>query len=40
MLTAQEQNQETFYAQAQRQETSIQTELQRKLFEVEYLIYN
>jgi len=47
---AQELNQETFYAQAQLQETSysqeldqetsIQTELQRNLFEVEHLIYN
>jgi len=33
-------NQETSNAQAQLQETSIQTELQRKLFEVEHLIYN
>jgi len=32
---AQELNQETSYAQAQLQETSIQTELQRNLFEVE-----
>jgi len=46
MLTAQnskrlqEHNQETSYAQAQLQETSIQTELQRKLFEDENLIYN
>jgi len=37
---APEHNQETSYAQAQLQETSIQTELQRKLFEVEHLIYN
>jgi len=37
---AQEHNQETSYAQAQLQETSIQTELQRKMFEVEHLIYN
>jgi len=37
---AQEHNQETSYAQAQLQETSIQTELQRNLFEVEHLIYN
>jgi len=37
---AQEQNQETSYAQAQLQETSIQTKLQRKMFEVEHLIYN
>jgi len=37
---AKEQNQETSYAQAQLQETSIQTELQRKMFEVEHLIYN
>jgi len=29
-----------FFAQAQLQETSIQTELQRKMFEVEHLIYN
>jgi len=33
-------NQESSYAQAQLQETSIQTELQRKLFEFEHLIYN
>ena len=32
--------QETSNAQAQLQETSIQTELQRNLFEVEHLIYN
>ena len=38
--SAPEQNQETSNAQAQLQETSIQTELQRKLFEVEHLIYN
>jgi len=31
-------NQETSYAQAQLQETSIQTELQRNLFEVEHLM--
>jgi len=37
---APEHNQETFYAQALKQETSIQTELHRKLFEVEHLIYN
>ena len=37
---APEHNQETSYAQAQLQETSIQTELQRKMFEVEHLIYN
>ena len=37
---AQELNQETSYVQAQLQETSIQTELQRNLFEVEHLIYN
>jgi len=37
---AQELNQETSYAQAQLQETSIQTELQRNLFEVEHFIYN
>ena len=37
---AQELNQETSYAQAQLQETSIQTKLQRNLFEVEHLIYN
>jgi len=37
---AQEQKQETSYTQAQLQENSIQTELQRKLFEVEHLIYN
>jgi hypothetical protein len=35
-----EHNQETSHAQAQLQETSIQTELQRKMFEVEHLIYN
>jgi len=29
-----------FYAQAQLQETSNQRELQRKMFEVEHLIYN
>jgi len=29
-----------FYTQAQLQETSNQTELQRKMFEVEHLIYN
>ena len=28
------------YAQAQLQETSNQTDLQRKMFEVEHLIYN
>jgi len=33
-------NQETSYAQAHKQETSIQIELQRNLFEVEHLIYN
>ena len=37
---AQEHNQGTSYAQAQLQETSIQTELQENLFEVEHLIYN
>ena len=37
---APEHNQETSNAQVQLQETSIQTELQRKLFEVEHLIYN
>ena len=37
---APEHNQETSYAQTQLQETSLQTELQRKLFEVEHLIYN
>ena len=37
---AQELNQETSNAQAQLQETSIQTKLQKKLFEVEHLIYN
>jgi len=37
---AQELNQETSYAQAQLQETSIQTELQRNLYEVEHLIHN
>jgi hypothetical protein len=35
-----EHNQETSNAQAQLQETSIQTELQRKMFEIEQLIYN
>jgi len=29
-----------FYAQAQLQETSNQTKLQRKMFDVEHLIYN
>ena len=33
-------NKETFYAQAHKQETSIQTEIQRNLFEIEHLIYN
>ena len=33
-------NQETSNVQAQLQETSIQTELQRKMFEVGHLIYN
>jgi len=37
---ASEHNQETCYAQAQLQETSIQIELQRKMFKVEHLIYN
>ena len=37
---APEHNQETSNAQAQLQETSILTELQRKLFEIEHLIYN
>jgi hypothetical protein len=37
---AQEQNQETSCAQVQLQEKSIQTELQRNLFEVEHLIHN
>ena len=37
---APEHNQETSYAQAQLKETSIQTELQRKMFEIEHLIYN
>jgi len=37
---AQEQNQETSYAQAQLQKTSTQTKLQRKLFDVEHMIYN
>jgi len=36
----QEQYQETSYAQAQLQDTSIQIELQRNMFEVEHLIYN
>ena len=34
------QNPKIFYDQAQLQETSNQTELQRKMFEVEHLIYN
>lgn len=37
---APEHNQETYIAQAQLQETYNQTELHRKLFEVEHLIYN
>jgi len=37
---AQELIQETNYAKAHKQETSIQTKLQRNLFEVEHLIYN
>jgi len=37
---APEHNQEISNALAQLQETSIQTELLRKLFEVEHLIYN
>jgi len=37
---APEHNQETSNAQAQLQETSIQTKLQSKLFEVEHFIYN
>jgi len=37
---APERNQETSNAQAQLQETSIQTELQTKMFDVEHLIYN
>jgi len=36
---AQELNQETSYAQAQLQETYIQTDLQGKMFEVEHLLY-
>jgi hypothetical protein len=32
--------QEISYAQAQKQETSKQTKLHRKMFEVEHLIYN
>jgi len=34
------QKQEISYAQAQKQETSKQTKLHRKMFEVEHLIYN
>jgi len=37
---APELNQETSYAQTQLQESSIQTELQRNMLEVEHLIYN
>ena len=37
---AQAQIQESSYAQAQNQETSKQTQLHRKMFEVEHLIYN
>ena len=37
---APEHNHETSNAQAQLQETSIQTKLQRIFFEVEHLIYN
>jgi len=37
---AHELNQETSYAQTQLQESSSQTELKIKLFEVEHLIYN
>jgi len=37
---APEHKQETSNAQTQLQETSIQTELQRKMFEFEHLIYN
>ena len=37
---AQEHNQKTSYAQAQVQETFIQIEWQRKMFEDEHLIYN
>ena len=40
IFNAPELNQETSYAQAQLQETFIQTELQRNMFEVEHLIYN
>ena len=40
LQTTQAQFQETSYAQAQLQETSNQTELQRNLFEFEHLIYN
>jgi len=36
----QAQKQETSYAQAQKQETYRQTQLHRKMFEVEHLIYN
>jgi len=32
--------QEIFYAQVQKQETSKQTQLQRKMFGIEHLIYN
>jgi len=34
------QKQEISYAQVQKQETSWQTKLHRKMFEVEHLIYN
>jgi hypothetical protein len=37
---AQELNQETSYAQAHKKQPSIQTEIQRNLFEVEHLTYN
>jgi len=37
---AQAQLQETSFAQAHKEETSNQTKLQRKMFEVEHLIYN
>ena len=40
LQTTQAQLQEISYAQELNQETSIQTKLQRNLFEVEHLIYN
>jgi hypothetical protein len=40
LQTAQAQLQETFYASEHNQDTSNQTELQRKMFDVEHLTYN